>query len=87
LRGGSWINNNPDNFRAAYRNGNDPDNRNNNIGFRIALPEDPPPIPSGRMPESGIATATRRAHGVSMGPCFRASGEPGPNTERPLGGW
>jgi len=34
LRGGSW-NNNQDNARAAYRNNNHPDNRNNNIGFRL----------------------------------------------------
>ena len=34
LRGGSF-NNNPDNVRCAYRNRNDPDNRNHNIGFRV----------------------------------------------------
>jgi hypothetical protein len=34
LRGGAW-NNNPRNCRAANRNNNDPDNRNNNIGFRL----------------------------------------------------
>lgn len=34
LRGGSW-NNNHDNARAAFRNHNHPDNRNNNIGFRL----------------------------------------------------
>ncbi|MCP4468086.1 MAG: SUMF1/EgtB/PvdO family nonheme iron enzyme [Halieaceae bacterium] len=34
LRGGSW-NNNPDNARASNRNRNNPDNRNNNIGFRV----------------------------------------------------
>jgi len=33
-RGGSW-NNNPRNCRSAYRNNNNPDNRNNNIGFRV----------------------------------------------------
>ncbi|MEO0869916.1 MAG: SUMF1/EgtB/PvdO family nonheme iron enzyme [Cyanobacteria bacterium J06642_11] len=39
MRGGSWINN-PDNCRSAYRNNNDPDNRNNNIGFRVVcLPQ------------------------------------------------
>lgn len=36
LRGGSW-NNNARNCRVAYRNNNSPDNRNNNIGFRLAL--------------------------------------------------
>jgi hypothetical protein len=35
LRGGAW-NNNPGNCRSAYRNNNDPANRNNNIGFRVA---------------------------------------------------
>jgi hypothetical protein len=34
LRGGGW-NNNPDNARATNRNRNNPDNRNNNIGFRL----------------------------------------------------
>ncbi|MBA3945515.1 MAG: SUMF1/EgtB/PvdO family nonheme iron enzyme [Herpetosiphonaceae bacterium] len=34
-RGGSW-NNNPINLRAANRNNNSPDNRNNNVGFRLA---------------------------------------------------
>lgn len=35
LRGGSW-NNNGRNLRSARRNANSPDNRNNNIGFRLA---------------------------------------------------
>jgi hypothetical protein len=35
LRGGSW-NNNQDNARCAYRNNNNPHNRNNNVGFRVA---------------------------------------------------
>lgn len=35
VRGGAW-NNNQTNARAAYRNDNAPDNRNNNIGFRLA---------------------------------------------------
>lgn len=37
LRGGSW-NNNIRNVRASNRNNNDPDNWNNNIGFRCARP-------------------------------------------------
>ena len=36
LRGGSWINN-ARNARSAYRNENDRDRRNHNIGFRLAL--------------------------------------------------
>jgi hypothetical protein len=35
IRGGSW-NNNPENLRASNRNRNNADNRNNNIGFRLA---------------------------------------------------
>lgn len=37
-RGGSW-NNDADNARAANRNNDDPGNRNNNLGFRLASPE------------------------------------------------
>lgn len=36
LRGGAF-NNNPENVRCAYRNDNNPDNRNNNIGFRVVV--------------------------------------------------
>jgi hypothetical protein len=35
MRGGSW-NNKPENLRASNRNRNNADNRNNNIGFRLA---------------------------------------------------
>ena len=35
-RASSATNNNPRNLRAAYRNRNEPDNRNNNLGFRVA---------------------------------------------------
>jgi formylglycine-generating enzyme required for sulfatase activity len=34
LRGGSW-NNNENNARVSIRNNNHPNNRNNNIGFRV----------------------------------------------------
>ncbi|NTW69675.1 MAG: SUMF1/EgtB/PvdO family nonheme iron enzyme [Chlorobiaceae bacterium] len=34
MRGGSW-NNKPENLRCSVRNNNNPDNRNNNIGFRV----------------------------------------------------
>jgi hypothetical protein len=36
VRGGAF-NNNERNVRAANRNDNDPDNRNNNIGFRVVV--------------------------------------------------
>jgi hypothetical protein len=35
VRGGGW-NNNPQNARWANRNRNNPGNRNNNTGFRLA---------------------------------------------------
>lgn len=35
IRGGSW-NANARNVRAAYRNGRQPGNRNDNVGFRLA---------------------------------------------------
>lgn len=34
-RGGSWRNDDASNFRGANRNRNDPDNRNDNMGFRL----------------------------------------------------
>jgi len=36
LRGGAF-NNNQRNARVAYRNRNQPDNRNDNIGFRVVV--------------------------------------------------
>jgi formylglycine-generating enzyme required for sulfatase activity len=35
-RGGGW-NNNAENCRSGNRNNNTPDNRNNNMGFRLAF--------------------------------------------------
>jgi len=53
-RGGSW-NNTASNCRSAYRNNNDPSNRNNNIGFRLVSTMRPkgqagshPPAPAPR---------------------------------------
>jgi formylglycine-generating enzyme required for sulfatase activity len=40
VRGGGW-NNNPRNLRSANRNRNNPDEANNNVGFRLARPPDP----------------------------------------------
>jgi len=52
LRGGSW-NNNGRNCRSANRNRNEPGNRNNNNGFRVALARSRwwmPPDRPGRFP-------------------------------------
>ena len=37
LRGGSWNNNTPQNLLSSNRNNNDPENRNDNNGFRLVL--------------------------------------------------
>ncbi len=66
LRGGSW-NNNPRNCRSAYRNHNQPDNANNNVGFRVVcLPQHPSPsepregIPAGALEGSRPAPVISR---------------------------
>ncbi|MFC1572680.1 hypothetical protein ACFL6M_03675 [Candidatus Eisenbacteria bacterium] len=61
-RGGSW-NNQAENCRSAYRNRNTPENRNNNLGFRVARSSadrvDALPDGTGRFPVSPRATKTR----------------------------
>ena len=50
LRGGSF-NNNRNNDRCAYRNRNNPNNRNNNSGFRVVVSHDflgVPEMPPGK---------------------------------------
>lgn len=37
LRGASWNNNESRNLLSSNRNNNHPDNRNDNIGFRVVL--------------------------------------------------
>jgi hypothetical protein len=52
LRGGSW-NNNQQNLRCSARNNNHPNNRNNNVGFRVVrrlLPQSCPMLPGIRYP-------------------------------------
>ena len=49
VRGGSF-NNNRNNVRCAYRNNNNPDNRNENIGFRVVSHGFQPPP---NLPRSG----------------------------------
>ncbi|MCX5656032.1 MAG: SUMF1/EgtB/PvdO family nonheme iron enzyme [Planctomycetota bacterium] len=58
LRGGSW-NNNTDNCRAANRNNNTPDNRNNNYGFRVVVSVSAPALSIRRLAlSSGIDRLT-----------------------------
>lgn len=53
-RGGSW-NNTSRNCRSAYRNANEPSNRNNNLGFRVCLA----PSPTVGSGESGMSVGPR----------------------------
>ena len=56
IRGGSW-NNNAQNCRSANRNNNNPDNRNNNIGFRLASsPHRPTARVHGPAPSASVVT-------------------------------
>ena len=61
-RGGSW-NNTARNCRSANRNRNSPENRNNNLGFRVARSSadkvDALPDGTGRFPASPQAAKTR----------------------------
>ncbi|WHZ13915.1 MAG: Nitrite reductase accessory protein NirV [Nitrospira sp.] len=54
IRGGSW-NNKPENLRASNRNRNNPDNRNNNLGFRL--------VQSARTVHCMVPARSRSAHG------------------------
>ncbi|QQS45408.1 MAG: hypothetical protein IPM66_15870 [Acidobacteriota bacterium] len=56
LRGGSW-NNNQDNARAVYRNNNNPNIRNNNIGFRVVVRPTPLSLFNGHQPWGGCRVA------------------------------
>ena len=67
VRGGSW-NNKPRNLRSANRNRNTADNRNNNLGFRLA-----------QSTHAAIGRARSRAvHGrAGCGACVSMSPFPG----------
>ena len=63
VRGGSW-NNNARNVRAAYRNENEPDNRNNNLGFRCLRIH---ARAKGLLPEQVFFQSALRQKGVTAG--------------------
>jgi hypothetical protein len=83
VRGGSW-NNNQQNARAAYRNNNAPDNRNNNLGVRLACSSHifrPPATAqawlTGLLPaccERSHPSGTGSASGIGCRPRFAARG-------------
>jgi len=61
LRGGAW-NNNHENAACAYRNNNNPANRNNNIGFRCAKTLQPAANFGGEQPEGRLFKDEGREH-------------------------
>jgi hypothetical protein len=61
LRGGSW-NNNRNNARCAIRNRNNPDNFNNNVGFRLVLSHNIFPLP-----EAPLRSGTTVEANISAG--------------------
>ncbi len=61
LRGGSWINNQR-NARVSYRNHNEPNNFNNNKGFRLVVAPDFQ-LYQGQKTLAGKAVALRSAAG------------------------
>ncbi|MBI3800386.1 MAG: formylglycine-generating enzyme family protein [Deltaproteobacteria bacterium] len=68
LRGGSWNNDNPGNFRCAYRNNNRPDNRNDNNGFRCAST-----LVRAHTTQSSCALAAGARFSTEAGACHRES--------------
>jgi hypothetical protein len=71
LRGGSW-NNNQDNARAADRNRNNPNNRNNNVGFRVVCSSTSFRSFQGAAPECAKRVRTVRLGGPNALPALSA---------------
>jgi hypothetical protein len=67
LRGGSF-NNNQRNVRCAYRNRNNPNNRNRNNGFRICVAHDFLPAPEMPGGDSFPAEASKKDGAVRSWP-------------------
>lgn len=76
IRGGSW-NSNARNVRAANRNANDPGNRNDNLGFRLAREQEragrPAPDPTCTAPGRLRAGETQAGTGVEVAAADAAS--------------
>ena len=83
--GGSW-NNPQDNARCAYRNDNDPDDRNDNLGFRCCS-KSPQCLGSGAPSDRKCRPFTEgRPRTGGLQPIPRP-GMARPNTARPRPGW
>ena len=83
LRGGSWNNDNTENFRCAYRNNNDPANRNNNNGFRVASTR----TVGARFPRKPGRTRESPGPVQAGSQGMFSSGGALPNTKEEPGGW
>jgi len=69
LRGGSWDNG-PQNCRSANRNRNEPANRNDNNGFRVAVSLSPAPLrPRASIPAVARRPRRRKVEGSRDRPC------------------
>jgi hypothetical protein len=79
LRGGSW-NNNRLAARAVYRNNNTPDNRNNNVGWRVVVRRSTPHLLSSEADGSPVLFP-RRSHA----PAWPAGDGAGPGGGPPIG--
>jgi len=78
MRGGSW-NNDAQNCRSAMRNNNAPDNRNNNVGFRLS---------SSRQRSVAVCSRMHRPHqrpDHRPGPAPAAAGQIRIARRRPVG--
>mgnify|MGYP006276726305 CR=1 FL=1 len=84
LRGGSW-NNNPRRCRSAYRNHNEPDNANNNVGLRVVcLPQHPSPSEPWEGISAGAPEGSRPAPVISrLQPLIRTAPEGAPPAHGP----
>ena len=89
VRGGSFDNN-QNNVRCAYRNRNDTDNRNNNVGFRVVAHGFHPNVSSVRWAEFCTGYGLCSANGLPVQP-VPGRVLPPPNLPRaqraPGGGW
>ena len=75
LRGGAY-NNNPRNVRCAYRNRNNPEDRNDNIGFRLVASTLSAPPEMRRVPPRDGCAAEAENGGAYSRP--RPGAGPGP---------
>lgn len=72
VRGGSW-NNNTNNVRAAFRNRNNPDNRNNTLGLRLVAA---PRLSRSLLARNAVRPSSVGGRGVRVGVTSSWPGQP-----------